>query len=247
MASPARAAVALDLDRLARQDTRVHRLDPRAKTIAALAIMVAIARVPPEDPRLLSLLACPILLYAAAGRVPLGFLAARAAVVLPFLAFFVATAPLLPGPLEENLYLAGFVVLKAYLSVAAATALAATTPWHRLLQGLERLRVPRPFVLVLQFLHRYVFVLVERVQALRRARDARLAARPAAAALLSAGSGMIGALFLRTLERAERIEAAMASRGFDGEVRTLDALRFGPADAAFAAGGVAIAVMVGLL
>ncbi len=34
--------------------------------------------------------------------------------------------------------------------------------------------------------------------------------------------GMAGSLFLRAFERSERIYVAMLSRGYDGEVRSLD-------------------------
>jgi cobalt/nickel transport system permease protein len=41
---------------------------------------------------------------------------------------------------------------------------------------------------------------------------------------------MIGSLFIRSYERSERIFAAMLSRGFSGEVRTLTRLTWQPRD-----------------
>jgi cobalt/nickel transport system permease protein len=38
---------------------------------------------------------------------------------------------------------------------------------------------------------------------------------------------MVGSLFLRSLERSERVYAAMLSRGYDGELRTLEPSRIG--------------------
>ena len=46
---------------------------------------------------------------------------------------------------------------------------------------------------------------------------------------------MIGVLLIRTYERAERIYAAMVSRGFTGEIRTLSVLRLRPSDVVFVA------------
>ncbi len=34
--------------------------------------------------------------------------------------------------------------------------------------------------------------------------------------------GLIGMLFLRTFERAERVHGAMVARGWDGTIRSLD-------------------------
>lgn len=47
---------------------------------------------------------------------------------------------------------------------------------------------------------------------------------------------ILGHLLLRTYARAQRIYHAMRARGFDGEIRTLHVLRFGPKDALFVAG-----------
>jgi len=44
---------------------------------------------------------------------------------------------------------------------------------------------------------------------------------------------MIGTLFIRSYERSERVYSAMVARGFDGQVRILDTLRFEKADALF--------------
>ena len=44
---------------------------------------------------------------------------------------------------------------------------------------------------------------------------------------------MLGTLFLRSYERAERVYQAMLARGFDGEMRTLSELCFGRADLYF--------------
>jgi cobalt/nickel transport system permease protein len=44
---------------------------------------------------------------------------------------------------------------------------------------------------------------------------------------------MIGTLFIRSYERGERVYAAMASRGFDGNTRSLNQLKFKGADAIF--------------
>jgi cobalt/nickel transport system permease protein len=49
---------------------------------------------------------------------------------------------------------------------------------------------------------------------------------------------MIGTLFLRSYERAERVYVAMASRGFDGRIVTPAEARMAAADGAFVAASV---------
>jgi len=240
------ASHALVLDDLARGGSAIHRLDARAKLVPALAAILVAARADAASSWRLALLAGLALLASRAAGTPLAFLLRRSLVLLPFAAFFALTAPLLPGPPLEGALRAGVIVAKAWTSLLLATGLAAVTPWHDLLGGLTRLGVPRALALVLHFTHRYVFVLWEEVLRLRRARDARLAGPLSLAGSLSSGGALLGALFLRTLERAERIEAAMAARGFTGEWRTPGARGFEARDAAALAIGLGLIAAVAI-
>ena len=134
-----------------------------------------------------------------------------AAAVLPFaLCFAVASA--LAGDPERAIRL----VIRAYLSSLTALLLIATTPMPDLIAGLEWLRVPRFLLQVMQFLYRYLIVLMEEAKAMRQAGSARggalrtLQFRQAAAAA--------GVLFGRSYARAESIHRAMLSRGFEGHL-----------------------------
>jgi cobalt/nickel transport system permease protein len=135
----------------------------------------------------------------------------RAAAVLPFALCF-AVATVLAG---DSARAAGLVI-RAYLSALAALLLIATAPMPDLIAGLEWLRVPRFLLQVMQFLYRYLIVLVEEATAMRQAGSARggsvrkLQFRQAAAAA--------GVLFARSYARAEAIHRAMLSRGFEGHL-----------------------------
>ena len=74
---------------------------------------------------------------------------------------------------------------------------------------------------------RYIFVMADEVLRMMRARAARSPHLPGRRkpGLLWRGrvAGMMaGSFFLRSLERSERVYAAMASRGYRGEVRLLE-------------------------
>ena len=108
-----------------------------------------------------------------------------------------------------------------------AIVLASTTAFPDLLAAMRALRLPRLLVAVIGLMWRYLFVLVDEVMRLMRAREAR-SGHPAVPAGRIGGSlawrakvtgGMAGNLMLRSFDRSERIYAAMASRGYDGEVR----------------------------
>ena len=173
----------------------------------------------------------------------------RSLVAIPFILIALPTVFTKPGlPLfeldltlfaltgtQEGLDFFISVLLKSWASVTAAVVLTATTPPLRLLEALRALRIPAILVAIVMLMYRYLFVLVDEAQSLMRARTARSAAiGPKSGGSLvwrakSAG-GMAGSLFIRTLDRSERIYMAMLARGYDGTLRQsrVDSLERGP-------------------
>ena len=134
---------------------------------------------------------------------------------------------------QEGLVRLAGILLKSWLSLQAAILLAATTPTNDLLLSLRAIGVPRLLVAIFALMWRYLFVLVEEASRLMRAREARSGATNTTA-FRAGGSlawrarvtgGMAGNLFLRSLDRGDRVHAAMMARGYDGEVRVLAAPR----------------------
>jgi cobalt/nickel transport system permease protein len=82
-------------------------------------------------------------------------------------------------------------------------------------------------VAIFGLMWRYLFVLADEAMRLIRGRDARSGASPnpnfktggSVAWRAKTVGGMAGNLFMRSFERGDRIYNAMASRGYDGEVR----------------------------
>ncbi|MCJ7543073.1 MAG: energy-coupling factor transporter transmembrane protein EcfT [Phycisphaerae bacterium] len=94
----------------------------------------------------------------------------------------------------------------------------------------------------LSFLYRYLFVLIDQAMRTARARDFRGAAAAPLGRRLAATGGVIGSLFVRTLDRSDRIHTAMVARGYQGEPHSLSRLRFRATDAAFLAAAAAYLV-----
>ena len=228
------------LDRLAYLDSPVHRLDPRAKILGVLAFTLAVVSFPKYELFGLAPFAFLPLVMLTAGGVPVRLVARRIAIVSPFAIMIGLFNPLLDR--APALVLGGAAISGGWLSFAsilarfvltlgALLALTATTSFPALCQGLTALRVPRAFVVQLLFLYRYLFLLAEEAGRLRRARELR--ARGLRGLTLRSAGAMAGSLFVRTLDRAERIHQAMAARGYDGTVRQLRTLAFRTSDAAF--------------
>jgi cobalt/nickel transport system permease protein len=107
------------------------------------------------------------------------------------------------------------VVSKSIISVWAIILLSNTTVFSDLMHGLERLHVPKFFTIVSAFMYRYVFIIIDEAERMKRARDSRgFSGRWLWHAKVV--GHIIASLFLRSQERAERVYQAMSARGFDG-------------------------------
>jgi cobalt/nickel transport system permease protein len=113
--------------------------------------------------------------------------------------------------------------------------------------------VPAVLVAIIAFMYRYLFVLADEAQRLLRARAARSARLPGARGGGSLGwraavvGHMAGQLFVRSLDRSERVYQAMQARGYRGELLTLAPHAMQRRDwLALALGAAAIAGVIGI-
>ena len=147
----------------------------------------------------------------------------------------------------EGLRMVATIMLKSWISVQAAALLIFTTRFHDLLEGLSRLRLPKLMVSIISLMYRYLAVLIGEAQRMMRARSSRQATppgvkRPPVRWQARVVGNMVGALFIRSYERSERVYLAMQSRGYTGQVRHLHDRPFPAAQwGALAAGIVLLA------
>ena len=135
---------------------------------------------------------------------------------------------------EEGLARGILILCRVIGGVSLILFLSLTTPVNKLLLAANWFRAPKVLVELAILIYRYIFVLIDQVYRMKRARDSRNFGRRGPLWNAKIVGHMIGVLFIRTYEKAERIYAAMASRGFDGEVRTLSVLKIRSADVLFA-------------
>lgn len=242
------------LDRLSYGDTAVHRLDARAKVVAALLFVTTVVSFPKYD--LLSLLPLFLfpVLFAILGDIPGGLIARKVAAVSPFALFVGIFNPLLdrgtvaiaPGfEVAAGWISFASILLKFSLSISAALLLIATTSFPGICHALNRLGFPDLFVTQLLFLYRYLFVLLDETSRMVRARESRSLGGGGISLRLFAR--LAGELLIRTMKRAERIHGAMLSRGFRGEMPARRPLSMRPADAAFLAATAALLLVLRFL
>ncbi|HET9516341.1 MAG TPA: cobalt ECF transporter T component CbiQ [Actinoplanes sp.] len=207
-------------------DTAIHRLAPEVKISVSVAFTLAVVLTPREAfwafGVYAALLAVPIML----ARVPLGWLARRSTIEVPFVLLAAALPVLGAGERVtwlglslsvEGLYGGWNIVAKATLGVVVSLLLAATTTMRDLIIGLDRLRCPQILTMIATFMLRYLDVLAGEARRMRVARLSR-GDDPRFLWQLRGFATGLGALFLRAFERGERVYLAMVSRGYDGRM-----------------------------
>ncbi len=197
-------------------DSRIHRLDARVKLLSALAILLGLAATGRESAPAFAGYFFLVILVLATARIPLSGSLLRTLIVLPFVAG-IAILNLWGGDPSR----AVLILMRSLLSAFTAIALLSTTPFPALLRGLERLGVPPFLLMVLHFVYRYLFLLVDQAQAIMRARRCRAPQPTGRTSLWQSSAGALAVLFARSYGRAERIHHAMLARGFQGHFPVL--------------------------
>lgn len=238
------------IDKYASLDSPLHRRDERAKIISSLGLIIICVSTPPQAFGAFVGYLLVLTLGIAICRVPLSYLLRRSLVIIPFVLTMAIFIPFVAGD-EAGSYRVGDltisksgllvfwnVLIKSYVAVLALILLSATTGFDRMLNGLARLKAPSVLVTTCGFAWRYVFVLVDEALRMKRARDARCYGGRWLWHAKVVGQ-MIGMLFVRSYERAERVYQAMLARGFEGKMPHVSAGRLDYKD------GVLVLVAVG--
>jgi len=228
------------LDPYVPQHSPLHSLDARVKFVLAIGLILTVALEPIGAWPVYVLTFALIFSLELVSMLGVTYVLKRSLLAVPFaLAAFpiIFTTPgdvFLSLPFNLVVTATGLerfvsILIKSWLSVQVAILLAATTPFPELLTAMRAVHIPRLLVAMVGLMWRYLFVLVDEALRLLRARSAR-SGRSDQPGLRHGGSlpwrahvagGLAGNLFLRGIERSDRIYTAMLARGYDGETRSL--------------------------
>lgn len=210
-------------------DSPVHRVPAEVKIVCLVLMVLAVVATPRDMFWPYAIYAVLILFLWWLARIPLRWVLPRMLIEAPFVVLAVLL-PFAEGGQQvsvagvqlsvDGLWAAWGIVVKGALGVAASLTFAATTSARELPVALSRLGMPSLVTSMLVLMIRYVDVLTAEAH---RMRMARLSRGDSPRMLHQAGAVArgVGALFLRSYERGERVYLAMLSRGFDGRVPEL--------------------------
>jgi cobalt/nickel transport system permease protein len=179
------------------------------KLATTLVMLLTVALAPRRGSPVLYGLGAILLILLGVSRIPIRVTLRRMALLEPLV--LGVGGLMLFQPEGGRLFLG--VLIKANLCLLIAHLLAQTTRFTDLIAVLRRVRIPWIFITTLTLMHRYVSVLSEESERMRRAGTSRT---------FTAGkrvqwknlSSVVGRLFVRASERADRIYSAMCARGW---------------------------------
>jgi cobalt/nickel transport system permease protein len=223
------------IDKYSDIDSFIHRLDPRIKIIALFVFILFVIFTKPTSFMAFVLYAALMAVLIMLSKIPLTFILKRSLVIIPFVLMIAIFIPFFKkgevaggysfGTLNltvsyDGLMIFWNVLVKAYLCILSMILLVTSTKLADLLKALEKMKCPSVFIMILSFMYRYIFVIVDELMKMKQAKEART----------TGGSrwfhtkvfaNMIGVLFMRAYERGESVYFAMRSRGFDGKIKTM--------------------------
>ena len=207
----------------------VHRAPAHLKLLALVGFMLVVVATPREWYPLFGAYLLVLVVVVALSGVPAGYLAKRMLIETPFVLFALAVPFIAEGPRvdvlglsvsEPGLWAAWGLLAKGTIGVLASLTLAATTEPQDVLVGLRRLRLPDLIVQIMGFMLRYLDVVTAELGRMTTAMRSR-GCDPRSPRHWPVLARSLGALFIRSYERGERVHLAMLARGYDGTLPDL--------------------------
>ena len=234
------------MDRLAEQDSPLHRIHPSAKLLSTvLYVIVTVSFSKYDLSGLFPMILWPLLLFQISG-IPVRTCFYKLRIVLPLVMAVGLFNPLFDKTIV--LRIGGMVVtggvismltlmLKGVLCLCATFLLIATTPIDRLCAALRQLHMPKLLVTLLLLTYRYAGVMTRELAIMTDAYHLRAPGQRGIH--ISAWGSFLGQLLLRSMDRAQELYASMLLRGYDQQFHYAALGPFGARDALYGIASIA--------
>lgn len=218
-------------------NSKFHQFNPLVKLVFTIVFIVFVNLTPTKAWGAYALFFLYLFAIFYTARLKFSIMAKRTLISLPFI---LAAIPLIfaeNSPYEVisifgseiNISMEGLqkflsITIKSILSILAALLLVSTSRPSEIFFALERLRIPSLFISIINLAYHYLFVIRDEVLRMIRARASRsssgLTKKSSGGGLwwrAKIPGGMAGSILIRSIERSDRVYAAMLSRGYNGK------------------------------
>jgi len=243
-------------ERFAQGNSLLHRRDPKAKIIAAAALISVSATSNSFTVAVVSLALGLALFFLT--KLPLRLILKRLFAINGFTLFLWLTLPFTYGGSEftaigplplstEGLRLAALITLKTNAIVLSIIALLGTSKTANIGHALETLHFPEKLCFILLFSYRYVFVINHEYRRLARAAGMRCFVPATTIHTYRTFGYLFGMTLVKSWNRAVRVHHAMILRGFDGHLIPLSQDKHTPKDTFFLSAMLTLAAVLAML
>lgn len=203
------------LDIYSDKDLPIHRLNPTLKLIAAIIFLFVIVLTPPRFFMIFFAYLAVISSLIFISKISLKLVLKRIVMILPFILMVTVFVPFMKEG-RQGLLILWNVFAKSILSILLVTVLMSTTRFNVLIHAMGHLKVPALFLMILQFMYRFIFVIFDELMRARMAKEAR-SVGGSRLHHIKALAYMLGGVFIKSFERAEDVYLAMCARGYRGD------------------------------
>ena len=228
-------------EQLAEGGGLLQRLDPRVKLLAMLGFLTCSAAS--RNLTVVAGIALVALLLAILSRIPFRSLSPVWIGMLVFSGLIAGPAIFLtPGPTLATIPWLGWqvssygvrsaalLILRSEVSITFSVLLVMTTPWIHVMKAMRVVGVPTTVVVILGMTYRYIFLMLQSASDMFEARQSRVIGKLSDTDARRLASATVGVLLSKSFQLSNDVYMAMLSRGFRGEVYTLDEFRLGRND-----------------
>ncbi len=222
-------------EELSRARGLLQGLDPRVKLFTTILLIVIAALA--QDLRILAAIILLAVAMVVSSRIPAGFFIKRALLFLPFTVIIALPALFIThgDPLwqaggrtiitAQGAHTAEFLLLRVMASLSCGVLLFLTTPWNSILLAFRWFRLPALVCDILGMTYRYIFLFLHTANSMflaRRSRSLGTFSGPENRRWLARS---LASTLSKSQHLSEEVYLAMLSRGYQGEIYTINRLQ----------------------
>lgn len=203
------------IDELGDSDTRIHKINSSIKIIVTIIYVIKILSIKQFTVINITCTVLYPLIIFIIGKVPIKFILKKVLYVLPII-LGLSVINLIIDLSYEEIYFSVLLIFKCTFALVGALLLIATTGINNLALGLKKLKIPNILIMQILMLHRYIILMMEECYKVKSAYELRtLREKPMT---MKDYGQIVGQMFLRTLDKSEKVYEAMKLRGFEGDL-----------------------------
>ena len=195
----------------------IHKLRPQIKMILSFSFILLLSVLPLDiliwvSPMSLILLISIIYI----SKVPIIHLLKKSFLIMPIIIPVILINTIFRE--DMGLEISILFLLRSFLSILTLILLVSTTKFNTILTTLDKWHFPGIFIMILSFMYRYFFLLIDELEKMVRSVKLR-SCDTKKLVLFRSYTNIMGVLMIKSFDRAERVFQEMEMRGLEANWR----------------------------